>query len=107
MLAEVPNVPVRFISAEPLLGEIRVTGDELTRLGINWVIAGGESGPECRPMELDWARGLRDACAEAEIPFFLKQLGGHPDKRADNNALLDGEIHMEFPKTNTSQLDLL
>ena len=43
--------------------------------GINWVILGGESGHKARPMHPDWARGVRDQCVEAGIPFFFKQLG--------------------------------
>lgn len=43
--------------------------------GIHWVIAGGESGPHARPMHPDWARGLRDQCAEAGVPFLFKQWG--------------------------------
>jgi protein gp37 len=44
---------------------------------IGWVIAGGESGPRARPMHPDWARSLRDQCAAARVPFFLKQWGEH------------------------------
>lgn len=44
---------------------------------INWVIAGGESGPHARPMHPDWARSLRDQCAAANVPFFFKQWGEH------------------------------
>jgi protein gp37 len=43
--------------------------------GLNWVICGGESGPDARPMHLDWVRSLRDQCAAAEVPFFFKQWG--------------------------------
>ena len=43
--------------------------------GIDWVIAGGESGPKARPMHPDWARGLRDQCAAAGVPFLFKQWG--------------------------------
>ncbi|RBP01069.1 protein gp37 [Roseiarcus fermentans] len=42
---------------------------------LDWVIAGGESGPGARPMHPDWARGLRDQCASAGVPFFFKQHG--------------------------------
>jgi protein gp37 len=42
---------------------------------IDWVIAGGESGPRARPMHPDWARSLRDQCAAAGVPFFFKQWG--------------------------------
>ena len=47
---------VRFISAEPLLGPL----EELDLSGIHWVIVGGESGPDFRPMDGEWARAIRD-----------------------------------------------
>lgn len=62
---------VRFISAEPLLGPL----DALDLTGIDWVIAGGESGARARPMAADWVRSLRDQCAAADVAFFLKQTG--------------------------------
>jgi protein gp37 len=49
-------------------------------------------------MELDWARSLRDECAEHGVPFFLKQLGGYPDARAHEKAVLDGVTHTEMPR---------
>ncbi len=64
---------------------------------IGWVIAGGESGAGARPMDEGWARALRDECAKAGVPFFLKQLGGHPNARAHDKALLDGQRHTEVP----------
>jgi protein gp37 len=68
------------------------------RMGrIDWVIAGGESGPSPRPFDLNWARILRDDCARAGVAFFLKQLGGFPDKRGGEKALLDGVRHTEMP----------
>lgn len=45
------------------------------RSGLDWVIVGGESGPGARPMHPDWARSLRDQCADANVPFFFKQWG--------------------------------
>ena len=69
---------VRFVSAEPLLGRIDLTGLLVTAGGseqVDWVIVGGESGPGARPMHPDWARLLRDQCAAAGIPFFFKQRG--------------------------------
>ena len=70
----------RFISAEPLLGPVDLTpwlGDDgaLAPLSLDWVIAGGESGPGARPMHPDWARSLRDQCAAAGVAFFFKQWG--------------------------------
>jgi protein gp37 len=116
LLRAVPAA-VRFISAEPLLGYLRADallwnverqeyeprwydgyeGPDLDLTGIDWLIAGGESGPRCRPMRLEWARDLRDACAADGTAFFLKQLGGHPNKRGGDLALLDGHRHVEMP----------
>ena len=62
---------VRFVSFEPLLGDVE--GVDLT--GIGWTIVGGESGPGARPMHPDYARSLRDQCAAAGVPFFFKQNG--------------------------------
>lgn len=91
---------LRFVSAEPLLGPLNLSaplagGADLDLIG--WVIAGGESGPDARPMAEDWVRALRDECAGAGIPYFLKQLGGHPDARAHEKAVLDGERHTAMP----------
>jgi len=47
---------------------------------IDWVIAGGESGPKARPMHPDWVRGLRDQCQAAGVPFFFKQWGEWVDE---------------------------
>jgi protein gp37 len=65
--------------------------------GIDWVIVGGESGPGARPMELDWARSIRDQCAGAAVPFFLKQLGGVVNKRGHDLAVLDGQLWRAMP----------
>ena len=69
-LREVPAA-VRFLSCEPLLGDL---GD-LDLTGVHWVIAGGESGAGARPMDLAWVEALAGRCAAAGVPFFLKQLG--------------------------------
>ena len=72
---------VRFISAEPLLGAVELKGlgeERAARVpsgGLDWVICGGESGKDARPMHPDWARGLRDQCEAAGVPFFFKQWG--------------------------------
>ncbi len=62
---------VRFISAEPLLGPL----GSLDLTGIDWVIAGGESGPGARPANPEWFRELRSGCRRAGVAFFMKQLG--------------------------------
>lgn len=88
MLLQTPAA-VRWISAEPLLGPVSL---RLERLGhwnalaiksnqpwattrLHWVVVGGESGPKARPMHPEWARGLRDQCAAAAVPFLFKQWG--------------------------------
>lgn len=85
---------VKFLSLEPLLGPL---GD-LDLEGIDWVIAGGESGPNCRPIEADWVRGIRDQCINHNVPFFFKQWGGIGKQKKENGFMLDGEIWREFPK---------
>lgn len=70
---------VRWISAEPLLGPVDIMnglGDSWLT-GIDWIVAGGESGPGARPMHPDWARSLRDQCEVAGVPFLFKQWGSH------------------------------
>jgi protein gp37 len=57
---------------------------------LDWVIAGGESGPGARPMDGDWVRDLRDQCAEAAVPFHFKQHGEWMDTR-DLRNLPDGQ----------------
>ena len=91
---------VRFLSAEPLIGPL----DLDRRLnGIHWVIVGGESGPACRPMDLAWARNIREECKAQGAAFFLKQLGGNPDARAHYKAVLDGQTYTEFPAASAGR----
>jgi protein gp37 len=68
---------VRFLSCEPLLGslDLSVWADKKKFHPINWVIAGGESGAQARPMHPEWARALRDYCAKKKIAFHFKQWG--------------------------------
>jgi protein gp37 len=82
---------VRFLSCEPLIGPL----DGIDLQGIDWVIAGGESGPNYRPMEIGWARGLRDACTDADVSFFFKQWGGRTPKALGRE--LDGQLWDEMP----------
>jgi len=74
-LRQIPAA-VRFLSCEPLLGPL--PGLNLDR--IDWVIAGGESGPRHRPAHPGWVEHLRDRCVDAEVAFFFKQWGGHTPK---------------------------
>lgn len=98
----VRNLPaaVRFISAEPPLGSLFLNGKPSRRPleldGVDWVIAGGESGARHRPVNLDWVREVRDACIGAGVPFFYKQQGGRTAK--SGGRLLDGRTWDEFPR---------
>lgn len=82
---------VRFLSCEPLIGPLDLDLD-----GIHWVIVGGESGPVRRPMERDWAIGIRDQCVAADVPFFFKQWGGRTPKAGGRE--LEGEQWDEMPE---------
>ncbi len=89
-LRKVPAA-VRFLSAEPLLGPI----GELDLEGIHWVIAGGESGVNARPVEYDWVAELRDTCTALGVAFFFKQWGGRTPKAGGRE--LDGEVWDHLP----------
>ena len=78
ILLRIPAV-VHFASVEPQLGPVDL--GNYVGAGLDWVICGGESGYGCRPFDPDWARPLRDQCHASSTAFFMKQLGGHPDKR--------------------------
>jgi protein gp37 len=90
-LRQIP-AKVRFLSCEPLLGPL----SELNLEGIDWVIAGGESGMGARPMEVAWARAIRDNCATHQVPFFFKQWGGRSPKAKGRE--LDGRYWDEMPQ---------
>lgn len=83
----------KFLSLEPLLGPL----PGLTLDGVDWVIAGGESGPGARPMHADWVRHIRDRCVDSDVPFFFKQWGGVFKKRTGRT--LDGRVWDQFPNS--------
>ena len=116
---------VRFLSCEPLLGPVNLSelrlkngrrydalrgwsygfaGDSSPEAGhrrIDWVIVGGESGPRRRPMDLDWARSIRDQCTAADVPFFFKQVGGRTPTAGGRE--LDGRTWDQFPTACPSE----
>ena len=93
-LRKVPAA-VRFISAEPLLGPLST----LDLSGIDWLIAGGESGPGARPMHPSWVRDLREECLEHETSFFFKQWGAWApaDDQGAVPIAIDGTRLAEMP----------
>lgn len=99
LLRWIDAAPVRFLSCEPLLGEM----NDINLDGIDWVITGGESGPCARRTPIEWFRGLRDACREQNTPFFFKQWGtwgpdGIKRSKKENGSILDGETFKEYPR---------
>lgn len=92
------NASVRFVSFEPLLGSL----GEVDLSGIHWVIAGGESGPGARPVNVEWLRELRDHCIEQGVAFFFKQWGGRTPKTGGNT--LDERQWLEYPDADMSRL---
>jgi protein gp37 len=99
ILMQIPAA-VRFVSCEPLLGEIDLIDahqkawDEFGHPMVDWVVVGGESGPGARPTNPDWVRNLRNDCHTAEVPFFFKSWGTGSALR---DRLLDGKIYGELP----------
>lgn len=91
ILKKVP-ANIRFLSCEPLLGPL-----DLDLTDINWLIAGGESGDNFRPVNIDWIRSLRDQCIQSDTAFFFKQYAGKYPKSLGNK--LDGKIWQQFPKS--------
>jgi protein gp37 len=94
------DAAVRFISAEPLLGPL----EGLDLDGIDWLIAGGESGPKHRRCDPDWIRTLRDRCDAESVAFFFKQWGGRTSK--SGGRILDGRTHDEWPVVRRRVPDL-
>lgn len=93
-------VQVRFLSIEPLLGPV----GELDLDGISWVIVGGESGPNARPMERHWVLDIRDLCERNGVDFFFKQWGGMTPKSGGRR--LEGIEYNAMPIHPTKEKNL-
>ncbi len=89
-LRQVPAA-IRFVSAEPLLDSLMM----LDLRDIDWLIAGGESGPGHRPCKPEWIRELRDKCVANNVAFFFKQWGGRNPKAKGRE--VDNRTWDEFP----------
>ena len=94
------NVPasVRFVSCEPLIEDL----GELNLSGIDWVIVGGESGPNARPMKEEWVLNIKRQVETEGAAFFFKQWGtwgsdGVKRNKHKNGKLLEGEVVQEIP----------
>lgn len=86
------SAAVRFLSLEPLLSRLSF----LPLAGIAWVVVGGESGPLCRPVKVEWVREIRQQCQDAGAAFFFKQWGGV--SKGANGRILDGQTWNDMPR---------
>jgi protein gp37 len=91
------DAAIKFLSLEPLLGPL----ESLNLTGIDWAIAGGESGPAARPVNPDWIRSIRDQCLARGVAFHFKQWGGANKKKAGR--VLDGRTWDEKPTKRRRQ----
>lgn len=92
------NATVRFLSCEPLVEDL----GNMDLTGINWIIVGGESGMQARPMKMEWALNVKRQAEDRHIPFFFKQWGtwgvdGIKRNKHVNGKLLEGKIIQELP----------
>ena len=98
LLRQLPSV-VKFLSCEPLVKDL----EEINLEGIDWVIVGGESGPQARPMAKEWVENIKTQVEQSEAAFFFKQWGtwgsdGVKRNKHANGKLLDGKVMQEMPK---------
>jgi protein gp37 len=84
------DAKIKFISFEPMIGPVNI---DLT--GMDWIIVGGESGPQARPISLSWILNIRDQCQKKNIAFFFKQWGGINKKKTGR--LLEGRTWDAIP----------
>lgn len=106
--------PVRFVSAEPLLGPVDLKEEWLLPKfasddsryhrpggrGLDWVVTGGESGPSARPCDIAWVRSIVEQCRAAAVPCFVKQLGSRPNY-SDHDVSLEDDGWPDHVKWDT------
>ncbi len=98
-LRNIQNAPIRFLSCEPLLEDLGT----LDLNGIDWIIVGGESGTQARPMKEEWVKNIKAQCDAADKAFFFKQWGtwgsdGVKRDKHKNGKQLDGKIFQAMPE---------
>ena len=106
---KISNAHIKFLSCEPLIGRIK----SLNLNNIDWVIVGGESGHNARPVDINWVTEIKESCNRYQVPFFFKQWGKpkfnvnpsdptiskHHPQHAKGGCQLNGEIYREMPLT--------
>lgn len=90
------NAAVRFLSVEPLLQDL----GEMNLSGIHWVIVGGESGPNARPMKQEWALSIKEQCDRFGSAFFFKQWGTWGIDKVKRNKKANGRLLLGQTWTN-------
>ena len=85
---------LRFLSIEPLVGPVALSDVHLRY--VDWVIVGGESGPNARPLEVEWIESIVGQCKDANVPVFVKQLGSNVDIPCQSRK---GDLLEEMPET--------
>lgn len=86
------NARTKFLSLEPLIGPL----PNMNLENIDWVIVGGESGHNPRPMKAEWVIDIQEQCEENNVAFFFKQWGGKNKKK--NGRILNGKTYDEMPE---------
>lgn len=107
VLRRMQNVSVKFLSCEPLLSDLGT----LDLFNIDWVIVGGESGNQARPMKKEWVLNIKRQCEEQGVPFFFKQWGTYGEdgikrNKKANGHTIDGQVYQAWPKSHTPSLKL-
>lgn len=97
-LAEIKEAPVRFLSCEPLLTDL----ENIDLFNIDWVICGGESGNQARPMQKEWVLNIKRQCDAQGVPLFFKQWGTYGEDGVKRNAkangcTIDGQTYQAWP----------
>lgn len=104
-LRHLETASVRFLSCEPLISDLGV----LNLSNIDWVIVGGESGNQARPMKKEWVLNIKRQCEEQGVPFFFKQWGTYGEdgikrNKKANGHTIDGQVYQAWPKSHTHSL---
>lgn len=97
-LRQIDGSSIKFLSCEPLLEDLGV----LDLNGVDWVILGGESGNQARPMKREWAISIKQQCDANGKSFFFKQWGtwgadGIKRSKGKNGKQLDGKVFRSIP----------
>lgn len=98
-LRTIAKAPIKFLSCEPLLEDL----GELNLTGVDWIIVGGESGNQARPMKEEWVRSIKAQCEASDKAFFFKQWGtwgsdGVKRDKHKNGKKLDGKVCQAMPE---------